>query len=279
MFSGIGGFALAAQAVGYTTVGFSEIDPFACGVLKRHWPDVPNYGDIRKVRNVRADLVTGGFPCQPFSLAGKRRGAADDRHLWPQMLRVIRQARPAWVLAENVAGIIKMEFDHVLADLERLGYACWPLVIPACAVDAKHRRDRVWIIAKWIVGHAHDTGSEQQLRTYHDRQEKKLGWQGQPKLELGTTSKVVADAKGFSNSSTNAYESGLESNQENRLSRQFGGSGGDETWTHDFHQWPAEPGVGRVAYGIPQRTHRLRALGNAIVPQVAEAILKAMMVS
>jgi DNA (cytosine-5)-methyltransferase 1 len=254
LFSGIGGFALAAQAVGYTTVGFSEIDPFACRVLKRHWPDVPNYGNIRSVRNVRADLVTGGFPCQPFSVAGKRGGAADDRHLWPQMLRVIRQARPAWVLGENVPGFITMELDNTLADLETLGYACRPLVIPACAVDARHRRDRVWIIAKRIVDHPHHAGSEQRLRTYPDRQEEEFGWQGQPQLELGTASEVVAHAHDTGRQAAEGLCEGRGS----------------------FHQWPAEPRVGRMAYGISHRTHRLRGLGNAIVPQVAEAILRAM---
>jgi DNA (cytosine-5)-methyltransferase 1 len=243
LFSGIGGFALAAQAVGYTTVGFSEIDPFACAVLKRHWPDVPNHGDIRNVRNVRAELVTGGFPCQPFSHAGKRRGAADDRHLWPEMCRVIDESKATLVVAENVPGIIRMELDHVLADLESLGYACWPLVIPACAVDAKHCRDRVWIIAKRIVAHAESCESRQSS-------------QRQGGSCFGGRS---SNCDGATDSwcETDGLREGLES----------------------FHRWPAEPAVGRVAHGIPHRTHRLRALGNAIVPQVAEKILKAMMKS
>ena len=93
------------------------------------------------------DLLTGGFPCQPFSVAGKRRGAEDDRAIWPEMLRVIREAEPAWIIGENVAGIVTMELDNILSDLEALGYAAWPLVVPACAVDARHRRDRVWIVA------------------------------------------------------------------------------------------------------------------------------------
>ena len=147
LFSGIGGFALAARWTGWDTIGFSEIDPYASRVLERHWPGVPNHGDIRNVRGIRADLITGGFPCQPYSVAGKQRGAEDDRALWPEMFRVIQQARPAWVLGENVAGIIDMELDRVLSDLEGEGYATQALVVPACAVDAKHRRDRVWIIA------------------------------------------------------------------------------------------------------------------------------------
>ena len=147
LFSGIGGFALAAEAAGWNTVGFAEVDDYASRVLKRHWPDVPNYGDVRTVPAVPVDLVTGGFPCQPFSLAGKRAGAADDRYLWPEMLDVVRRCRPAWVLGENVPGIVNMALEQVCVDLEAEGYAVWPLVIPACAVNANHRRDRVWIVA------------------------------------------------------------------------------------------------------------------------------------
>ncbi|MBF8281284.1 MAG: C-5 cytosine-specific DNA methylase [Anaerolineales bacterium] len=147
LFSGIGGFALAARWSGWRTVAFSEIDPYACRVLERQFPGVPNLGDIRNVRAVRADLVTGGFPCQPYSLAGKRRGTGDDRALWPEMFRVIGETRPTWMLGENVPGIINLELDRVLSDLESIGYAAWPIGIPACAVDARHRRERIWIVA------------------------------------------------------------------------------------------------------------------------------------
>ncbi len=187
LFSGIGGFALSAQWAGFTTVAFVEIDEYAQEIIKHNFGAVADagctdsqtrstdrirndtmakavacgyrprlYTDIRDFDGTRyrgAALLTGGFPCQPFSQAGKRGGTQDDRYLWPEMLRVIQQARPAWVVGENVAGIIGMELDRVLSDLEGEGYAVQPLVIPACAVDAKHRRDRVW-----IVGHAEDGG-------------------------------------------------------------------------------------------------------------------------
>lgn len=146
LFSGIGGFAIAASSAGFQTIGFSEIEPHSCAVLKQHWPEIKNYGDIRNIRNVPADLVTGGFPCQPFSVAGKRGGTSDDRALWPEMRRVIAESKPTYVLGENVAGIVSMELDSVLDDLEHLGYAAWPIIVPACAVDARHRRDRVWIL-------------------------------------------------------------------------------------------------------------------------------------
>lgn len=191
LFSGIGGFALAAQWAGFKTVAFVEIEPYAQEIIKQNFGAVENagggeqsqpsnteqvfigrngeaesanqtcrpsgprlYADIFAFDGTRyrgATLLTGGFPCQPFSQAGKRRGTADDRAIWPEMFRVIQEARPAWVLGENVPGIVNMELDRVLSDLESEGYAVQPLIIPACAVDAKHRRDRVW-----IVGHAEE---------------------------------------------------------------------------------------------------------------------------
>lgn len=148
LFSGIGGFALACRWAGVETVGFAEIDDYASRVLAKNFPGVPNYGDVRNVPgSAAAWLVTGGFPCQPFSVAGKQGGASDDRYLWPEMARVIERTGPTWVLAENVPGIIGMELDTMLSDLERIGYTAWPVVVPACAVGAVHRRDRVWIIA------------------------------------------------------------------------------------------------------------------------------------
>lgn len=150
LFSGIGGFALAAHWAGFATEVFCEQDEFCQKVLSRHWPAVPIVSDIRKFDGrayAGADLLTGGFPCQPFSCAGKQRGDQDDRFLWPEMLRVIREAKPAWIVGENVAGIISMALDGVLSDLENEGYATQAFVLPACAVNAPHKRDRVWIVA------------------------------------------------------------------------------------------------------------------------------------
>jgi DNA (cytosine-5)-methyltransferase 1 len=150
LFSGIGGFSLAASWAGIETVAFCEKDGYCQKVLKKHWPLVPVVDDIFKLRGDEfgpVDIVSGGFPCQPFSVAGKRKGKEDDRHLWTEMFRVIKTARPTWVLGENVAGIISMELDQVLSDLAGAGYATQAMVIPACGVDAPHRRDRVWIVA------------------------------------------------------------------------------------------------------------------------------------
>ena len=174
LFSGIGGFALAAQWNGFRTVAFCEKEPYAQQVLRERFRGVPIHADICTLNGADyrgVALVTGGFPCQPFSVAGKRRGKEDDRHLWPEMLRVIAQARPAWVVGENVAGIINMELDSVLSDLESEGYAARPFVIPACGVDAKHRRNRVWIVAKSNAERcgrrAHDQGQETPERIGH----------------------------------------------------------------------------------------------------------------
>jgi len=150
LFSGIGGFALAAGWAGFETVGFCDNEPYAQAVLKKHWPNVPIHGDIKTLDGTAyrgVTLLTGGFPCQPFSNAGKRRGKDDDRYLWPQMLRVIQEARPDWIVGENVVGIIGLALDQVCSDLEAEGYEVEPIIIPACGVDAPHRRNRVWVVA------------------------------------------------------------------------------------------------------------------------------------
>ena len=151
LFSGIGGFALAAQMVGgIETVGFCEIDPWAQKVLAKNFPGVPCHEDVKTLDPNdygRIDLITGGYPCQPFSVAGLRRGQEDDRHLWPEVRRIVEQCRPRMVLCENVAGHVTMGLDEVLSELESLGYSAGATVIPACAVGAGHRRDRLWIIA------------------------------------------------------------------------------------------------------------------------------------
>ncbi|MCK4789792.1 MAG: DNA (cytosine-5-)-methyltransferase, partial [Desulfobacteraceae bacterium] len=150
LFSGIGGFTIAAKWAGFRTVVFCEKEKFCQKVLKKHWPEIPIIPEIRDFNGTKyrdATLLTGGFPCQPFSVVGQRRGKKDDRYLWPEMLKVIDEAKPRWILAENVPGIFRMALDTVLSDLEGEGYATGTFIIPACGLNAPHRRNRVWIIA------------------------------------------------------------------------------------------------------------------------------------
>jgi len=155
LFSGIGGFELAAEWMGWENTFHCEFNEFGSKVLSHYWPESKHYGDITKSDfsefRDRIDILTGGFPCQPYSAAGKRKGKDDARHLWPEMLRVIREVRPRYIVGENVYGLVTwnggLVFDEVCTDLEAEGYAVWPIVIPAAAVGAPHKRDRVWFVA------------------------------------------------------------------------------------------------------------------------------------
>ena len=291
LFSGIGGFALAARWAGIETVGFCEIEEYPRKVLAKNFPGVTIHHDIRELDGneyAGIDIITGGYPCQPFSTAGKRKGQADDRHLWPEMLRVITQARPVWVIAENVAGHITMGLDQVLADLESEGYTSRTVVIPACGVDAQHRRERVWIIAntngellreqsRGSCG-AHRKsqalpsidGKEQLVAgTMADSCGRRLGATGEREVQQQrgaktvSTSETVADTEGGNVRRRDGIKIERQGEEPRESGRRDGGS------------WAPEPGVGRVAHGIPDRMDRIRGLGNAIVPQVAYQILKA----
>jgi DNA (cytosine-5)-methyltransferase 1 len=259
LFSGIGGFALAAGWAGFETVGFCDNEPYAQAVLKKHWPNVPIHGDIKALNGTAyqgISLLTGGFPCQPFSCAGKQRGKDDDRYLWPQMLRVIQEARPTWIVGENVVGIIGLALDQVCSDLEACGYEVEPIIIPACGVDAPHRRNRVWVVAGG-GGDVADSFSMRESQSQGCKQEQRE-WVGNSRLVLADTSSTRCEThlqQNETNRTTNVKQSYLQ----NRF---------DNDW------WKVEPSICRVADGIPHRTHRLKGLGNAIVPQVAYQIIK-----
>ena len=334
LFSGIGGFSLGLERTGgFKTVAFCEIETSPRAVLKKHWPEVPCFEDIRKLTRKDIDgpvrLICGGYPCQPFSNAGKRQGKEDDRHLWPEVNRLLDEFRPDWFLGENVAGHISMGLDDVLSDLEAKGYSCRTFVIPACAVDAKHRRDRVWIVANSSDGRCgkSDQGQVQQPRrtqtfstseTVGHTEGKRCGETGQSVSgsEVGPTgagskSGDVAHARHTRlhkrRIAGNAFEEttrrsrisghGLPSRGEKKTkvlahskldgrqgerqdrrasgsSRLCGGARSDkiEGIRPEAKFWPTEPDVGRVAHGVPARVDRLKALGNAVVPQVVEQI-------
>lgn len=317
LFSGIGGFALAAEWAGFRTVAFCEIDAYCQADLKKNFGAVPDSaGERRGARRPESDdarqacigsdsvpifsdifdfrgaeyrgvsLLTGGFPCQPFSVTGKRGGAKDDRHLWPEMLRVIDEARPAWVLGENVPGIIPMELDNVLSDLEAIGYACRPFTIPACAVDAKHRRDRLWIVAHdtRIQSGRKDERAERERvgeggqsiagNLSYARCERDRANQSESKCGSSETSDDCALRQDVSDTSGDGCRQVVKSitggTATQRAIREIEYGSCADGWA----RWEPEPSVGRVANGIPNRVDRLRGLGNAIVPQVAYEILK-----
>jgi len=164
LFEGIGGFSLAARWMGWQTVAWCEWNEFGQKVLRHHFPEAEGHGDITKTDFTKyhgaIDIISGGFPCQPYSSAGKRLGKEDDRHLWPEMLRVIREVQPTWVVGENVFGLVNwsggLVFDEVQSDLEAQGYEVQPYVLPAVSVNAPHRRDRVWFVA-----YSHSNGLKQ----------------------------------------------------------------------------------------------------------------------
>lgn len=259
LFSGIGGFSLGLERTnGFETVAFCEIDPFCQKVLKKHWPDVPIFNDVRTLNYDGAvDVITGGFPCQPFSVAGNQEGENDDRHLWPAMFSLVQKYRPAWVIGENVAGIINMALDNVLSDLGGEGYATRSFVIPACAIGANHRRDRVW-----ILGYSEHNGqpTSAQLgitRETDDRGEKGAHENSEPARPVGARQGMVADPASL------RLQGRLDEWARKRIKALF-------KTTRRWHL-PASRVCGGHD-GIPDRAHRLKALGNAVVPQIPEII-------
>jgi DNA (cytosine-5)-methyltransferase 1 len=260
LFAGIGGIDLGLERTGgFKTAWFSEIDPFANAVLRKHWPDVPNLGDVRNLgdRTPRVDLIAGGFPCQPVSLAGKRLAQEDPRWLWPYVADVVRALRPRVVLLENVPGLRSKGLGDVLEDLSALGYDAEWDGIPASAVGAPHRRDRVWIVA-YPDGHGHGREVESQPDS-----EAQTGGEVQLRDDANRLRDSVSDAQGV------GWDGGGTAMEGPRVfPRQSDGEGR----AHGRAQWSLEPSVDRVVDGFPGRVAEVRALGNAVVPQVAEVV-------
>jgi DNA (cytosine-5)-methyltransferase 1 len=302
LFSGIGGFSLGLEWAGMSTVAMCEKDPYCRKILAKHWPDLTIHEDIRNLdgkeyRN-SIDLVAGGFPCQPFSVAGKRKGTDDDRHLWPEMLRVIKEAKPRWVIGENVFGFINMALDDVQADLEREHYEVRKFVLPAVAVDAKHRRDRIFLVAYsnspavWNLPERQAQGRDnlqagRQAITPHDGPSQSMANSYSEGLEIGqdlrenheqelspserSGSERREDVANSHGTRGEAGLSGQESWQEGN-SGELDHQGHQQSWREEVREWPAEPCVGRVADGVPNRVDRIKGLGNAVVPQLIQAI-------
>jgi DNA (cytosine-5)-methyltransferase 1 len=254
LFSGIGGFDLGFERAGMECVAQVEIDDFCHKVLAKHWPDVPKFKDVRNVGKHNlpaADVIVGGFPCQPHSYAGKRRGKADDRNLWPEYLRVIEELRPRFVIGENVPGIITTMLDEILSDLERVGYACETFVIPAGAFNAPHWRDRVWIIA-----YTDSSGLLQGQFTINANERQEHAQCNAPAIHFDAT---------------NAECTRLQGSE--RIQESIRPAAG--SWEQNWLEVAAR--LCRVDDGISRRVDRLRSLGNAVVPQVAEFIGRAIM--
>ena len=289
LFSGIGGFSLGLERTGgFETVAFCEIEEFPRKILAKHWPKVPIHNDVRTLDATqlgRIDVICGGYPCQPFSHAGKRLGAEDDRHLWPEMCRLIKELRPSWVIGENVAGHISMGLDDVLSDLDALGYTAQAFVIPACAVNAPHKRDRVWIvgnsdkdIGEQSTPVAFDNEAEQhdiinicnaantsemqcnvstQYRQQKQRQESKSG--ERDRFSIASNSNFIRQ----SGSRTPRKSINSTSAEHWETNKSFNALG-----------WPTEPAICGTNDGLPSGlvSARLAALGNAVVPQIPEMI-------
>jgi len=307
--SGIGGFALGFEWAGLSKpVLFCDVEPWCRDVLSKHWPDVPVASDVKELandpnRNVPdCDILTAGYPCQPFSLAGERRGIEDDRHIWPYIFSIIQKKRPSWCVFENVYGHVSMGLDEVLSDLEREAYAVRPFIVPACATDAPHRRDRVWIIAR-NVGNTNSQqrrAAKENTRLDLDRSVLDRSKRREEADQIKRSGSNVADAKGLHSDVSGEY-----SQQSKRQEPQLRDSSGSDDVAHSNsarlqgrqnskgtsqnrsqrneqpsrrskrtvgQNWKSEPAVGRVANGIPRRVDRLRGLGNAIVPQIAQRI-------
>ena len=284
LFSGIGLFALAASWAGIETVAFCECEPFAVKVLSKNFPGVPVYPDVREMcgreilrRFGPVDIISGGIPCQPASCAGKREGTADDRWLWPEAFRVVSEIKPTWCLFENVSGLLTLDggmvFQNLLSELESLGYEVQAFVIPACAVDAPHRRDRVWILAHAESGRTlREPGNVCQA-------------DGRPGRALqrkpdGASDVAHAHGKGYAQRSRETGErTHAATGRSNRRPTQPGVRRVDDGRSARLDgYWPELPAdIAPTGYKIPNRAARLKCLGNGIVPQVAYQIFKAML--
>jgi DNA (cytosine-5)-methyltransferase 1 len=326
LFTGIGGIDLAAEWAGFTTIGQCEIDPFCRDVLYRRFPDVKRWNDVRQITRDEVvgniglpTLITGGFPCQPHSGAGQRKGSCDSRDLWPEVRRVLSEIKPRWFVGENVAGLRSSEkgqfFGNIVRDLVQMGYRVGWGSWEAAHVGAPHHRERVFIMAHakhdgfvsteiatgvesrssrcppWAEGaeqpagsgcccggdnnmaHPDNAGSRTPEPCSHRyREEANQGWEG---LTFG-------GACGCGVAMAHSCGEGLQGSEQHRT-HQCGNCQGERRAhkstpqrnpPQDWGTWEPEPGVGRMAYGIPKRVDRLRSLGNAVVPQQVYPLLK-----
>ena len=297
LFSGIGGLDLAFESAGGKVAAMCEIDPFCRRVLRKHWPDVPIFEDIKTLRGEdigTVDIIFGGFPCQPFSVAGRRESIKDKRHLWPEFSRLVAEIRPVWVVAENVPGILKLAGDIVCTDLERLGYNVGIFNFEAAAVGAPHRRARVF-----FVGYAERGGLSGLPRGWARQEfadgctdvpnpaisrrhappttESREHQESKSERQAGRSCCAVSDPDG---EQCKEQRRSLADEQEFSTTGRSGRRGAESRLggvVARLPDWLDEPDIPRVARGVPDRVNRLKALGNAVVPAQAEPIFRAIM--
>ena len=330
LFSGIGGFSLGLEAVGMETIAFCEKEPFCQANLKKNWPDIPCHDDVTTLDGseyAEVNVICGGFPCQDISLAGTGKGLAGERSgLWREYHRIIKETRPEWVIIENVSALRSRGLDEVLRSLSEIGYDAEWHCLPACAIGAPHRRDRIWIVAysqgqRYTCGepeneaskereieggreaqglrqsepsdthrvrndasmaNANATGCLRQVQTQSEERRSDLVASGRgeemadthyPRLQ-GRISAILQERA----SERAAWSSSALADTESAISE---GDGAEQDWQQsrltDPSWWLLEPNVGRVANGVPFRVDRIKALRNAIVPQIAQVIGQAIM--
>ena len=287
LFSGIGGFSLGLEATGhFETKAFCEIEPYCQQVLKKNFPGVPIFDDIRTLKGTdigAIDIITGGYPCQPFSVAGKQKAEQDPRHLWPEYFRLIQELKPTWVIGENVSGHIKLGLDSVLEDLESEGYSTRTFSISASSIGANHKRERVWTvaysssIANAKRGINNSLSKESRSWSYYEgRGRANANGISHPSTNERLDSEDVAytyntrnrTSQHETNSDREKINEGWQEQSFSEPSRQSEDVRQSPRGEETFGWWNIEPRVGRVAHGIPKRVDRLKTLGNAVVPHI-----------
>ena len=361
LFSGLGGFSYGLERIGFKTVAFCEMDKYCKLVLQKHWKGAKIYNDVKEITKERLEadgielpeIITGGFPCQPFSVAGKQKGTSDDRHLWPEMFRIIKEFKPRWVIGENVKGITNIQdgmvFETVCTDLEGEGYEVRAFNIPAAGVGAPHRRERIWIVAYakcfndsesigesdgaqdqvqkehrqndsasrefsrtsevWKKSNRHEDvedsrrtlrqGAELERENANEAKQEDADQHQRSsspsesdvahtytRLSNGSFEEVQSRGQTFDTSSEGSTDVANTKSSDRHDNEAFTGDGESSTQevfrdgssvSGEGSWWHVEPDVGRVAHGVPGRVHRLKSLGNSIVPKIAEEIGKAIM--
>jgi len=281
LFSGIGGFDLASEWMGWNNIASCEINPFGRKVLNHYWPDALHHDDVHtftkellneKIKDWNSNdvILTGGFPCQPYSVAGKRKGTEDDRHLWPEMLRVIQEVQPRWIVGENVRGLVNwnggMVFDEVQFNLETIGYEVQSFILPACSKNAPHRRNRLWIVA-----HTNGANKGNDVGT-NERTSRKIRGENAGNVSFEFSS------VGNASNSDGVGQSGKEHGKKES------GFNGETSFSIGFENFPTKSpvcggndGISFELDGItfPKwRNESIKAYGNAVVPQVVFEIFK-----